>query len=666
MTSKFHKLLEPIRIGGVEIRNRIAMSPMATMSLTNPDGSLSRRGIDYYIERARGGVGLIITGTFKVENEVEPVPLYVYPLVTRSGFPSFVELAEAVHALGSKIFIQLTAGDGRVADPQFSLKHPVSASAIPNYWDPTVTCRELKTEEIEYFVKCFGEAAQIVAEAGVDGVEIHAVHEEYLIDQFTIAMFNKRTDKYGGDLQGRLTFPIEIVQQIKKRVGKNFPVVLRYSVKSFIKSWKQGGLPGEKFEEKGRDLQEGLEAAKILEAAGYDAFDADCGSNIGYYWAHPPGYMDHGCYLPWVSELKKVVTVPVLIAGRMEIPELAERAIAEGKVDMVSIGRGLLSDPFWVRRVEEGKPEHIRPCIGCHEGCMGRLYLSSPLSCAVNPAVGRENLYRLETTGTPKKVMVVGSGVAGLEAARVAALRKHNVVLYEKSNALGGHLIAASVPNFKKDLERLLNWYKLELETLKVDIRLGLGVTSDIIEKEKPDIAIIATGSKSSIPDIPGIEKDKVVTDIGLFLGNKKAGEKVVVIGGGLIGCETALWLAQQGKKVTVIEQLSKLMMARKIPVPHMNKIMILDLFQFHKIEALTDCRPIEITDQGVNLISRDFERKSVEADTVVISVGLKPERKLYDELVGKIPHLYLIGDSREVSSVMGSVWDAYEVARGI
>lgn len=666
MTKTFRKLLEPIRIGGVEIRNRIAMAPMQTTSLTNLDGSLNRRAIDYYIERAAGGVGLIITGAMKVENDVESLPLYCTPTVSRSAFPSLVELSEAVHALGSKLFVQLTAGDGRVSDPQFNIKPLVAPSAVPSYWDTSLTCRELKTEEVEYYVKRFEEAAQIVAETGVDGVEIHAVHEEYLLDQFTIAMFNRRTDKYGGDLLGRLIFPTEIVQQIKKRVGENFPVILRYSVKSFIKSWQKGGLPGEKFEEKGRDLQEGLEAAKILESAGYDAFDADCGSYAAWYWAHPPGYMDHGCYLPWVSELKKAVSVPVLVAGRMEIPELAEKAIAEGKVDMVSIGRGLLTDPYWVRKVEEGKSEHIRPCIGCHEGCMGRTALSGPLSCAVNPSAGREKIYRLESVSRPKKVMVVGGGIAGLEAARVAAVRKHNVTLCERSNGLGGHLIEASVPEFKKDLRRLLDWYKLELAHLQVDIGLGTEVTSSLIEKERPEVIIIATGSRSLIPNIPGVDMNKVVTDIDLFLGKKKAGGKVVVIGGGLIGCETALWLAQQGKKVTIIEQLSKLMMARRIPVPHMNKIMILDLLQFHKVETLMNCRPTEVTNQGITLIGGDFKTKTVEADTVVISVGLRPERQIYDELIGKVAHLYLIGDAREIGSVMGSVWDAFEVARVI
>jgi len=318
-------------------------------------------------------------------------------------------------------------------------------------------------------VKCFGEAAEILAVAEVDGVEIHAVHEGYLLDQFTISMFNRRGDKYGGDLEGRLRFPIAIVQEIKKKVGRNFPVQLRFSVKSFIRDWGQGGLPGEQFEEKGRDVQEGLQVAQILEGAGYDAFNADGGSYEAWYWAHPPVYQEHGLYLPLTEKLKKSVNVPVLAAGRMEIPEVAEKALADGKADMVALGRGLLTDPSWVRKVEHGKPEHIRPCIGCHDGCLGRLIRSKPLSCAVNPAAGRESAYRLTPTDEPKNVMIVGGGISGLEAGRVAALRGHGVTIYERSDMLGGHLVEGSVPSFKKDLKTVAYtqyWFPFLSDTL--------------------------------------------------------------------------------------------------------------------------------------------------------------------------------------------------------
>jgi 2-enoate reductase len=657
-------MFQPIHIRGLEIRNRIAMAPMGNDCMVHPDGSLDRRAIDYFVERARGGVGLIITGMFKVENEIEPTPPGIVPLVSHAAFPSYVELADAVHSLGSKIFLQLTAGFGRVGPPELLLKPPRAPSAVPSYWDPKVICQALTVAEVEHYVKSFGAAAEILAAAGIDGVEIHAVHEGYLLDQFAMAMFNQRADRYGGDLRGRLMFPIEIVQEIKRKVSEDFPVALRFSVKSFIKGWNQGGLPDEEFIEQGRDLEEGLRAASLLEEAGYDAFDADCGSHEAWYWAHPPVYQKHGCFLPFISELKKVVTAPVLGAGRLEIPELAEKSISEGHVDMVSIGRGLLTDPYWVKKIEEDKPERIRPCIGCHDGCLARLCVSLPISCAVNPTVGREGLYRLESVKKPKKVMIVGGGVAGLEAARAAALRGHEVILYEKGNSVGGHLIAASIPSFKKDLERLLEWYRLELEDLEVSLQLGLEVTPVLIEEERPDVTVIATGSRSRALDVPGIEKESVSSDIDLLLGRKKVGEKVVIVGGGLNGSETSLWLAQQGKKVTLVEVLPELMMSGKAPVPHANRLMLLDLLKFHHVEVLTHCAVAEIKEEGVVLIGRGSDPKEIEADTIGISIGLTPNRDLYEALTGKIPHLFLIGDAREVRNVMGSVWDAYEMAR--
>ncbi|MDQ5841815.1 MAG: FAD-dependent oxidoreductase [Chloroflexota bacterium] len=665
--TSYSKLFEPIRIGGVEIRNRVAMGAMGNFFLTNVDGSFNQRCVDYYIERARGGVGLIVTGVCKIENEIEPMSPGAIPVISNAFAAPLLELSEAVHALGAKIFVQLTGGFGRVANPAIlGGRQPVSASAIPNYWDPSVTCRELRTDEVESLVHAFGDAAAIVAGAGVDGVEIHAVHEGYLMDQFTIALFNRRTDKYGGDLRGRLTYPIEVVQEIKRRVGRHFPVSLRFSVKSQIKDWRQGGLPSETFQERGRDLEEALQAAQILEAAGYDAFNADCGSYDAWYWAHPPTYQEHGVLVPYVAELKKVVQVPVMVAGRMEIPELAERTLQEGKADMITIARGLLTDPDWVHKVQTGRTEHIRPCIGCHEGCLGRIFLSRPLSCAVNPTVGRERLYALEPARHQRKVLVVGGGPAGMEAARAAALRGYEVILFERSDHLGGHLLEAAVPSFKYDLKRLLDWYEVELADQAIDIRLQTQVTPELIDDERPDITIVATGSYSRLPQVPGAELANVATEVDLLLGNATAGDEVVMVGGGMIGCETALWLAQQGKHVTIVEQLPELMEAGQVPVPHANRIMLIDMLRQQGVDVATDAYLAEITPDGVTVTAGDFHTTTIPAETVGISIGLEPDRELYHSLQGSLPSVYLVGDAQGVRNVMGAVWDGYEVARGI
>ncbi len=663
MNREFDRLFESIKIGGIEIKNRIAMAPMGIGGLLNPDGSPGPRAIDYYIERARGGVGLIITSYFKVENVVEPLRVVV-PSVSRYGVGPFAELAEAVHSLGTKIFVQLTAGFGRVLFPLRLQGQPVSASPVPHYWRPHQTCRELKTEEVEQLVKAFGDAAEILAAAGVDGVELHG-HEGYLFDQFTTALWNRRTDKYGGDLERRLTLPFEVLKEIKARAGSSFVVQYRFGLKHFMKALNSGALPGEKFVEAGRDIEEGLQMAKMLETAGIDSLHVDAGCYDSWYWAHPPIYQQPGFMADMAAAAKKVVRIPVIAVGKLADPELAERIITEGKADMVAIGTGLLSDPFWVKKVREGEQERIRPCIGCYDGCMGRITKGKPLSCAVNPATGREKSYRLERTERPRKVMVVGGGSAGLEAARVASIRGHRVVLYEKDEFLGGHLLEASVPDFKKDLAQLLDWYKRELAILNLDIETGVEVSAEVIRKENPGVVILATGSVPVIPDIPGVGSEKVSTAMDLFRGKKKARGKVLVLGGGLIGCETALWLAQQGKKVTIVEVLSDLMIGG-IPVQHMNRLMLLDLLKFHRVEILANTSLSEINENGVALLDGGSQKWNFPADTVVLAVGLKPDRKLYQSLKGQIRDLYVIGDSRKAQNIMNSIWDAYEVARMI
>jgi 2-enoate reductase len=662
------KLFQPINIGKVEIKNRIAMVPMANLGLVDRDGHLTKRAIDYYVERAKGGTGLIITGAVKAENEIEKLKMPSFPCITLNPITFLAtasELTEHVHTFGSKIFIQVTFGLGRSAPPAFLEGPPVAPSAIPNYWDPATTCRELTTQEVETMVKRCGEAAHIAREAGFDGIEIHAMHEGYLLDQFTIALFNRRTDKYGGGLKERLTLPAEIVREIKKQAGKDFPVGLRYSIKSFIKDWRQGGLPDENFQEMGRDVDEGLEAAKLIEQAGYDFLDADNGTYDAWYWAHPPVYMEHGCYLPYTERLKKVVSIPIIVAGRMELPELAEKALSEGSLDIVGIGRGLLTDPEWPRKVFHNQTDRIRPCIGCHDGCLGRMFLGKPESCTVNPAVGREKEYAIEPAHDIKKVMIVGGGVAGMESARVATLRGHQVTLYEKTDKLGGHLREACVPDFKDDDKRLLNWYENEMKAMSIDISFNTEVTADMVKSENPDVVIIATGSTPITPDIPGINMSNVTGAGELLLGNSTVGDTVAVIGGGLVGCETALWLAKQHKKVTIIEELEDLMAAGR-PVPHMNKIMLIDLLKFHKVDVLTETSLLEVKQDSIVVVNNNFHKKTLNVDSVVIAVGLKPESSLYNSLIQEMFEVYAIGDSREAANYMNAIWDAYDLARNI
>ncbi len=655
---KFERLFEPMSIGKVRIKNRIAMAPMNVLGLVDNNGGFTQRAIDYYIERALGQVGLIITCFTRVKGAEVGFNL---PFIQRESFQSFSELAESVHYFGSKVFVQLTAGFGRVffgAHIDTGAK-PASPSAIPAFWRPRVTTRALTTDEVEELVQSFGVAAELLKSAGVDGIELHG-HEGYLFDQFATSIWNKRNDKYGGLLEDRLRFATEVLNAIKEKAGKDFPVTYRYGLKHYMKGPWRGALKHENFVEAGRDIEEGLEMAKLLEKAGFDALHVDAGCYDSFYWPHPPTYQPHGCMVDMAAKAKEVVTIPVIAVGRLDHPEIAEDVIREGKADMVAIGRGLLADPHWPKKVREGKVEEIRPCTGCHDGCIYRIgNEGKALSCAVNPATGRERLYKIERVESPKKVVVVGGGIAGMEAARVAASRGCKTTLYEKGKQLGGHLIAASVPDFKEDYRRLLDWYNHQLKELGVEIKLQVEATPTLLKEERADAVIVATGSTPIIPDIRGIEKPMVATCVDLLLGKKKAGERVAVIGGGLVGCETGLWLARQGKRVTIVEILPE--MARGIY--HSNRTMLLDMLKDKKADLMTETQIEEVTDSGVIVVDKNCYRKTIPCDTVALAVGLQANSDLYETLQRELSDVYLIGDCQDPRKVMHAIWDGYHVA---
>ncbi|NLH00906.1 MAG: 2-enoate reductase, partial [Clostridiales bacterium] len=376
MKINYQDLFTPISIGNVKIKNRFALAPMGPLGLADADGGFNQRGIDYYTRRAQGGTGLIITGVTFADNTVEehgmpncPCPTHNPVHFIRTG----KEMTERIHAYGAKVFLQISGGFGRVTIPTNLGEYPpVAPSPIQHRWLDK-TCRELKKEEIKLIVKKFGDSAYNAKRAGFDGVQIHAVHEGYLIDQFAIALFNQRTDEYGGCLENRLRFAREIVEEIKSRCGEDYPVALRFSPKSFIKNLRDGALPGEDFIEKGRDIPEGIEAAKLLVQYGYDALDVDVGSYDSWWWSHPPMYQEKGLYRPYAKLIKENVNVPIICAGRMDDPDMAIKALHDGVCDLVSLGRPLLADPDFVSKLRCGKIEEIRPCISCQEGCMGRI-----------------------------------------------------------------------------------------------------------------------------------------------------------------------------------------------------------------------------------------------------------------------------------------------------
>ncbi|RNM05028.1 FAD-dependent oxidoreductase [Dickeya undicola] len=662
-----HKILfEPFNIGKLEIKNRFVMAPMGPGGLCDADGCFNERGAEYYIERARGGTGLIMTGVTMVENDIEKCALPSMPCPTLNPL-NFIKTAkmmtERIHAYGAKIFLQLSAGFGRVSIPAIVGRTAVAPSPIPHRWLPDVTCRELTREEIHTYVRKFAESAAIAQKAGFDGIEIHAVHEGYLLDQFAISFFNQRTDEYGGSLRNRLRFAIEIVQAIKAECGQDYPVSLRYSIKSFIKDWRQGGLPGETFAEQGRDIEEGIEAAKILEEAGYDAFNGDVGSYDSWYWAHPPMYQDKGLYLPYNEILKRILTVPVITAGRMEDPDRASHAILSGQTDMIALGRPLLADAEIPNKIKAGKFHKVRPCLSCQEGCMGRLAKFAAISCAVNPACGREKDYAIGKADQSKKVLIVGGGPAGCEAARVAALRGHRVILHEKANRLGGNLIPGGVPDFKEDDHLLATWYQDTLQDLNVDVHFSSTVTQEMLLNSDADAVIFATGSSPRTFSIGSAHN--VYTAEEVLLGKKDPGNHTIIIGGGLVGCETALWLVNQGKQVTLVEMQGDILTIGG-PLCHANEDMLRDLVAFKNIRLLTDTVVSGATDAGFILKNAANEETVLAADSAILAIGYHSQKALYESVRNELPETYLLGDAKQVQNIMYAIWDAYEVAKNI
>ena len=658
-------LFSPISIGKVSIKNRFAMAPMGPLGLGDAQGGFNQRGIDYYTARARGGTGLIITGVTFVDNTIEEHGMPNCPNSTYNPV-QFVrtarEMTERVHAYNARIFLQMSGGFGRVTIPtNLGEFPPVAPSPIQHRWLDK-TCRALTVDEIHELVRDFGEGAYNAKRAGFDGVQIHAVHEGYLIDQFAISLFNQRTDEYGGSLENRLRFAREIVEEIKRRCGQDFPVMLRYSPKSFIKALREGALPGEEFEEKGRDLPEGVEAAKLLVSYGYDALDVDGGSYDAWWWSHPPMYQKKGLYMPYAKLVKENVDVPVLCAGRMDDPDMAEGAVNDGVCDIISLGRPLLADPDYVNKLRRGERKCIRPCISCQEGCMGRIQEYSMVNCAVNPQAARERVTAYNPVLKAKRVLVIGGGVAGCEAARVLAERGHKPEIMERSGHLGGNLLAAGAPPFKEDDIALVHWYENEMQRLNVPVHFNTAVDPDSALYEEYDAVIVATGATPKKFSLG--ENAPVYTATDALLGKTPIGERVTVVGGGLVGCETALWLAQEGKRVTIVEALDRLMAVNK-PLCHANSEMLERLLPFHGVETLVSSS-VQKYEGGKIFVKTPQGERQLDCDTVILSVGFREDRGVFDAWENSAREIYLLGDAKKVANIMYAVWDAFEVANHI
>ncbi|MDD3403401.1 MAG: FAD-dependent oxidoreductase [Hespellia sp.] len=660
---KYDALFSPMKVGTVEVKNRFALMPMGIHSarLVNPDGSFTDDGIRYYERIAEGGVGLIITSAITVQGKFDNSK-GSHSSLDKAG-PEYIErsqkLTDRIHKAGSKIFLQLSGGSGRTLPMMVAEGEPIAASDdMPNVWDPSIKHRGLTKDEIQFYIDSFAHGAKLAKEAGFDGVEIHAIHEGYLIDQFTIAFFNRRMDEYGGNLEGRLLFPKKIVEAIKEACGNDFPVSVRFSVRSMIKDFNSGAIPGEDFIEAGRDLEEGIQAAQLLEKYGYDMLNGDNGTYDSWWYPHPPVYMPEACNLEDCAEVQKHVSIPVLCAGRMENPAIALDAVESGKVSGVGIARQFLADPDYCNKLKEGNVEDIRPCIACHEGCLKRIFKGQDMCCALNPAVCREDTYELKPAMSKKKVMVIGGGIGGMEAARVCALRGHEVTLYEKTDKLGGMFIPASGMTFKESDKRLIAWYERQMDKCGVAVYMNTTVTDKLIQKETPDVVFRATGSIPRELNLPGVENDYVLNAVEALNHPEKVKGDIVIVGGGLTGIEIAYDHAKNGENVTVLEAMDK---ALNVDIAAANLLYLKEAIKYYKIPIVTNAN---ITSFENNVVTYNISGKeeNVHADTVIISIGYTSNPQVNDSGA----EFYTIGDADHVSNLLGAIWSAYEQAMNV
>ena len=683
MDNRLQPLFTPWKIGSCEIKNRIVLTSMGGTDLFGwmEKNHFDKDGARFIMEVARNNAGLVLPGCQPVYNPMFGQWLHK----NRKMYKDLAAWMPEFHKTGAKLFIQLTAGFGRsftissmmemlytnpllrvLSKPVMDLDRiTASASPSPNRWSDKVPSREMTREEIKEMVEAFAESSRLLKEAGVDGVEIHAVHEGYLLDQFTLSYVNKRTDEYGGSMENRYRFAIEIVQAIKERCGKDFPVSLRYSVVSKTKDFRKGALPGEDYEEAGRDMAESEKAAKMLQDAGYDMLNCDNGTYDAWYWAHPPIYMPENCNLADTEHIRKFVDIPVVAAGRLD-PYTAAEAIKAGRLDGAGFARQFLADQEWVTKMMNDQAEDIRPCILCHNGCFNMCHykgvpndqdLSDSLHlarCAVNAETMQWDKHYIKKTDSPKTVAIIGGGIGGMETARILKLRGHNPVIYEKGSELGGTFIAASAESYKGKLRDLLAWYRRQIDKLGIEVRLNTEIHS-IAEIEADEI-VAATGATARNLPVKGFDKTVEACD---YLTGTPVGHTVVVIGGGLTGCEIAYELALKGHDVSIVEMKDDLIAQKGVCLA--NSSYLREWFELHRTPVYLEASVDEIQDNAVIVKLKDGTKKSIPCDSAISSVGYIPAPP--DKTDRKV---HLVGDCVAVGNLRSVIWGAYETAMRI
>jgi 2,4-dienoyl-CoA reductase-like NADH-dependent reductase (Old Yellow Enzyme family)/thioredoxin reductase len=651
---KYPNLFQPFQIGSIRLKNRLVMSPM-TMNYATQEGFATEKLIHYYLERAKGGVGLIIVeGTFfNTEGKGYRNQL---GLSSSEHAEKLRQLNTMVHGLNNdvKIFIQIHHAGGRASSKVTGLQ-PVAPTALPAYPGAEVP-RALTKEGIKELIQAHIQAALRAKEAGFDGVDVHCAHG-YLIPSFLSPLSNRRNDEYGGDLSERTRFLLEIIRGIKKRLGKDFPLTIKISGDEFI----EGGL----------GLEEMTQIALLSQEAGIDGIMVSAGSvgakKVGdLSQAHKvlrtlPMMTEHGCLVPLAAAMKKALKIPVITVGRINHPALAEEIVVQKKADLVAMGRALLADPFLPKKVFEEREEEIRPCIACNEGCYKRIFEQLDIQCSVNPMLGREKEIFTDHAIRLKKVFVVGGGPAGLEAAYAAWERGHKVSVIERSKELGGQLNLASFPPGRKEIERFTNFLLDRLKRTDVKVISGEKAIQSFIKKGHPDVVILATGAHPRSQDIPGLEKSRTLTAWEVLAGEKELKKTCLVLGAGLVGCETADYLSERGMKVILVEILPEIATGADADT----KAYFDMRFQKNGVKVYTGTE-LRRVGKKTAVMQRGTEEIRIQFETLVFAIGAEPNDGLYDELVSSGTPVVKVGDCVKPRGILEAVQEGFQAGRSV
>jgi 2,4-dienoyl-CoA reductase-like NADH-dependent reductase (Old Yellow Enzyme family)/thioredoxin reductase len=636
----FSELFKATKIGDMRLKNRMIMPAMST-TLANTQGLVTEAMKSYYEARARGGVSMVIVENTSVDFPQGRHRLLGLSIDGERTLPGLSDLVRLIQKHGARAAIQLHHG-GRVTKSQVTGVQPVGPSpvAAPGGEIP----RELSREEIKSIVGHFVKAAGLAKRAGFEGIEIHGAHN-YLIAQFISSLSNKRHDEYGGSLKNRARLLLEVIEAVRGEVGQQFPVWCRINA---IELGAEDGL----------SLKEALEVARMVDASSADAISISAFGYKEFTSTHVPESL--GAFIPFVEAVKKIFRKPVIGVGRIT-PEIGEEALRGKKLDMIAIGRALIADPDLPNKVASGRLEEIRPCINCY-ACQDVRYGGGSICCSVNAAAGREVTYALQPVKTPRSIVVIGGGPAGMEAARVAAMRGHRVTLYEKENALGGQLLWASVPPHKEELVKLRDYFVGQLRNLGVQVECGREVTPEFLVNARADALVIATGISATVPAIPGLKDGKVYLAQQILSGEVDIPGSAAIVGGGMVGLETAEFLLERGKKVTIVEMLPELATnMRATP-----KKKLLDRLSKKSVDIFTDVRCERVTSEGLTIVDRDGKTRTIKADAIVFSTGVVSNNGLWDAMRGQVSDLYAAGDSIEPRGIMEAIDDAMRIATGI